>query len=107
MKRIITRTTFLAVLGLLAMGAVPVEAQQDYRPLFDRFNFRLEGSVIGLNTEIRLDSKTTGRGTTLNFEDDLNLGSGKTVPSITFEWQIARKHRLGVRWQDISRETER
>jgi hypothetical protein len=44
----------------MGMGAVPVEAQQDYRPLFDRFNFRLEGSVIGLKTEIRLDSKTTG-----------------------------------------------
>ena len=105
MKRNIGRMTFLAVLALFAMGARPVEAQRDYRPLFDRFNFRFEGSVVGLNTEIRLDSKTTGRGTTLNFEDDLNLGSGKTVPSIAFEWQIARKHRLGVRWQDISRDS--
>ena len=105
MKRKSGRIIVLAVLGLLAMGAAPAEAQRDYEPLFDKFNFRLEGSWVALSTEIRLDSKTLGEGTTLNFEDDLNLGSGSVIPSLAFEWQIARKHRLGVRWQDISRDS--
>jgi len=48
---------------------------------------------------------TIGKGTTLNFEDDLDLGKGSVVPSFAFEWQIGRKHRLGVRWQDISRDS--
>jgi len=95
------RVCFAAALATVT----PAEAQRDYQPLFDKFNFRLEGSWVGLNTEIRLDSKTLGKGTTLNFEDDLNLGSGKAMPSLAFEWQIARKHRLGVRWQDISRDS--
>ena len=101
-----SRTVGVFVLVAVALTmAAPAEAQRDYEPLFDKFNFRLEGSWVGLKTEIRLDSKTLGEGTTLSFEDDLNLGSNTAIPSLAFEWQIARKHRLGVRWQDISRDS--
>ena len=85
--------------------AAPAEAQRDYEPLFDKFNVRVEGSWLSLGTEIRLDSELLGTGTTLNFESDLDLDGNKAVPTIAFEWQIARKHRLGVRWQDISRDS--
>ena len=83
--------------------AVPAEAQSEYGPLFDKFNFKAGGSWVAMSTEIRLDSEALGKGTALNFEDDLNLGSDKTIPTVAFEWQIARKHKLGVRWQDITR----
>jgi hypothetical protein len=91
----------------LAVGvfAPCAEAQRDYEPLFDRFNLKLEGSWVGLNTEVRLDSELAGTGTTLSFEDDLNLDGSKTIPTLAFEWQVARRHRLGVRWQDISRDS--
>jgi len=105
MNRISCRIIVLTMLGFLAVGAAPVEASRDYQPLFDKFNFRLEGSLVRLSTQIRVDSKTIGKGTTLNFEDDLDLGKGSVVPSFAFEWQIGRKHRLGVRWQDISRDS--
>ena len=99
--------SFLAValfFGCLVVAApATVEAQRDYRPLFDKFNFKLEGSWVGLNTEIRLDSGLLGRATTLNFEDDLDLGNREQIPTLAFEWQIARKHKLAVRWQDIDR----
>jgi hypothetical protein len=96
----------VVLLIVVALGlAVPGEAQREYESLFDKFNFKLEGSWIGLKTEIRLDSETLGQGATLNFEDDLNLDSGKAVPTLAFEWQIARKHRLGVRWQNITRDS--
>ena len=88
---------------LLLTVASPAEAQRQFEPLFDRFNFKLEGSWVGLNTEIRLDSEILGKGTTLNFEDDLDLRSNASIPTLAFEWQIARKHKLGVRWQDIDR----
>jgi hypothetical protein len=96
-----------AVFGALVFtAAAPAEAQRDFEPLFDKFNFKLEGSWVGLKTELRLDSDLTeGEGTTLNFEDDLSLGSNSTIPTLAFEWQIARKHKLGVRWQDISRDS--
>ena len=85
--------------------ATPAEAQRDFEPLFDKFNLKLEGSWVGLKTEIRLDSELLGEGTTLNFEDDLDLGPSKTIPTLAFEWQIAKKHKLGVRWQDITRDS--
>lgn len=100
-KKIFVMTALIG--GLILAVAAPAEAQRDFEPLFDKFNFKLEGSWVGLKTEIRLDSEVLGRGTTLSFEDDLNLDSGKTIPTLSFEWQIARKHKLGFRWQDITR----
>ena len=99
---------FLPVVAL-AMGflaaATPAEAQRSFEPLFDKFNFSVQGSWVALNTEIALDSETLGEGVILNFEDDLDLASSKTIPTLAFEWQIARRHRLAVRWQDITRDS--
>ncbi len=103
MKRIYGRIIVLAVLGLLAMGAAPAEAQRDYEPLFDKFNFRFEGSFVMTNTEIRFDSKEHGLGTTLSFEDDLGLDGRTMTPSLSFDWQVGRRHRLGIRWQEVGR----
>ena len=98
--------TALALAAVTMAAATTAEAQRDYEPLFEKYNFKLEGSWVGLKTQIRLDSDLTeGNGTTLSFEDDLNLGSSKTIPSLSFEWQIARKHKLGFRWQDITRDS--
>jgi hypothetical protein len=89
---------------LLAIAA-PASAQREFEPLFDKFNLRLEGSWLGISTQIRLDSELLGRGTTLSFEDDLDLDGSKTVPTLAFDWQIARRHKLAFRWQDISRDS--
>ena len=95
------------VFGLLALvvGVSPATAQgiQDF--LFDTFNFKLEGSWVSVSTKIRLDSELLGDGTTLNFEDDLGLPDKEIVPTLSFEWQVARRHRLGVRWQDVKRDS--
>ena len=88
---------------LVVSIAVPAAAQGVYEPLFDRFNFKLEGSAVGLKSVIRLDSEYLGEGTELHFEDDLGLSGGEVIPSLSFEWQVGRRHRLGVRWQDIDR----
>jgi hypothetical protein len=97
------RAGYFAVIGLLLFSATPAPAQDIERPLFDRFNFKLEGSAVGMATTIRLDSSTLGEGTTLGFEDDLGLDDRKLIPTLSFEWQISRKHRLAARWQDIPR----
>jgi len=99
MRRFIVMLIASAVLG----AAVPAAAQGLYEPLFDRFNFKIEGSFVDLATIIRLDSEVLGKGTELRFEDDLGLSAGKIVPSLSFEWQIARRHRLAARWQDVDR----
>ncbi len=97
------------IISILAAGlittAVPATAQRVSEPLFDTFNFKFEGSWVGVATTVRLDSETLGEGTTLSFEDDLGLPNNEIVPSLSFEWQVGRRHRLGVRWQDVNRDS--
>jgi hypothetical protein len=92
-----------AVLVIVLLAAVaPAEAQSDGYALFDKLSFKVEGSWISMNTQIRLDSSVLGEGTTLNFED-LGLKGTKVNPTLDFEWRIARHHLLTVRWQKIDR----
>lgn len=93
------------LVAALISTAVPAMAQRVDEPLFDTFNFKLEGSWVAVSTTIRLDSGTLGKGTTLSFEDDLGLPDNEGVPSLSFEWQAGRRHRLGVRWQDVKRDS--
>ena len=95
--------TVLAAFALV-LSAAPAAAQVS-EPLFDTFNFKFEASWVSTATTIRLDSESLGEGTTLSFEDDLGLPDKKAVPSLSFEWQFSRRHRLGVRWQDIKRDS--
>jgi len=88
--------------GVFVLAAAPAEAQREYEPLFDKFNFQVEASWVNISSEIRLDSEILGEGTTLNFEN-LGLAADKTIPTLAFQWQIAKRHRVGVRWQDINR----
>jgi len=96
--------TSLALLNL-ALAASPATAQGVHEPLFDTFNFKFEASWVNTSTIIRLDSLEHGEGTTLSFEDDLGLPDNEMVPSVSFEWQTGRRHRLGVRWQDVNRDS--
>ena len=97
---------YAPILVVFAVMAVGLPAQAQVRePLFDTFNFKLEGSWVGVATTIRLDSEMSGRGTTLSFENDLGLPDNDNVPSLSFEWQVGRRHRLGVRWQDVKRDS--
>ena len=102
------KACWIASIGLavlLLSVATPAAAQRGYEPLFDKFNLRLEGSWIASSTSMRLDSELLGRGTELDFEDDLDLDPSSTIPSLAFEWQIAKRHKLGVRWQDLGRDS--
>ncbi len=96
--------TILALIAL-TLSVSPAAAQGVSEPLFDTFNFKFEASWVAVATTIRLDSETLGQGTTLSFEDDLGLPDKEAVPSLSFEWQAGRRHRLGVRWQDIKRDS--
>ena len=89
--------------ALMLTMTAPVEAQRSYEPLFDKFNFKAELSFVGRSTSIGLYEDDLDLGGVLNFEDDLNLGSGQAVPTLAFEWQIGKRHRLAGRWQDMSR----
>lgn len=94
-----------ALITLILAAAVPASAQREFEPLFDKFSFTGELSWVGRSTEIGLYHQELDTGGTLNFENDLNLGERQAVPSLDFEWQIARRHRLAVRWQNLDRDS--
>ena len=97
----------LYILGLIFVGLMltmtaPAEAQRSFEPLFDKFSFKGEISWVGMSTSIGLYDDELDIGGKLNFQNDLNLGDRETIPSLDFEWQIAKRHRLAGRWQGIS-----
>ena len=93
---------FVLVVLVVAVSA-PAEAQRSYEPLFDKFSFKGELSWVGMSTSIGLYEDELDLGAVLNFEDDLNLGNQETTPSLDFEWQIGKRHRLAGRWQALNR----
>jgi hypothetical protein len=93
---------FVCVALVLAVSA-PAEAQRAYEPLFDKFSFKGELSWVGMSTSVGLYEDDLDLGAVLNFEDDLSLGNRETTPSLDFEWQIGKRHRLAGRWQALNR----
>lgn len=91
--------------GMILASSAPAEAQRAYEPLFDKFNFKAELSWVGLSTSVGLFSEELDQGAVLNFEDDLDLGDRQSTPSLDFEWQIAKRHRLAARWQNLNRDS--
>jgi len=91
------------IAALVVAVSAPAEAQRSYEPLFDKFNFKAELSWVSMSTSIGLYDDDLDIGGVLNFEDDLNLGNQKTTPSLDFEWQIGKRHRLAGRWQSLNR----
>lgn len=99
------RSLFLGIVicALVLAVSAPAEAQRQYEPLFDKFNFKAELSWVGMQTSVGLFHEELDMGATLNFEDDLNLGNRETIPSLDFEWQISKRHRVAGRWQALNR----
>ena len=87
---------------MLSMAA-PAQAQRDYEPLFDKFSFKGELSWVGFDTSVGLFADELDRGAVLNFENDLNLGTREFTPSLDFEWQIAKRHKVAGRYQALNR----
>ena len=77
------RGRFAAAL-LLIFASVPAFAAE--HSLFDRFSFGVEGSTLGLDTRIRLDSELIGDGVEIDFERDLGLDSSSITPTFHFAW---------------------
>jgi len=96
---VVTGVIFIVLVGAVA---IPAQAQREFEPLFDKFNLQIEGSWIAVSSTLRLDSEELGRGTEIDFEN-LGLAQDKVIPTVAFQWQISKRNRIGVRWQNIDR----
>lgn len=93
-------SVFLVLLAIVVASS-PATAQE--YALFDRFSVSLGGSVLGLNTEIRLDATDSDLGTTISFEDDLGLDSSKIVPALGFRAVLGKRHQIEATWSKADR----
>jgi hypothetical protein len=94
-----------AAFAALSAAATPTHAQE--YELFNRFSFAFEGSWAVMDSVIRLDSEALGKGTELDFENDGGLDSSKLVPTLSFEWMMGSRHRLGGWWMKVDRDSTR
>jgi len=73
----------------------------------DTVNINLGMFLTNRDTKVRVDSRTLGRGTELNAEEDLGLSKDKSVTRTDIYVRLAQNHRFDFSYYDLSRDTTR
>jgi hypothetical protein len=93
--RIMSRIALaLPVAALLCAGAAQAQNYAQVKGMDERFRLDLGGFFQNFETTLRLDSAALGRGTEINFEDDLGQDSNKTSFRASGYWRFGRHGRL-------------
>jgi len=71
----------------------------------DRFSISLGAFVTDRSTDTQLDSDVLGKGTVIDFEDDLGLDSSDSIFRIDGHYRINQKHRVNFSVFDLSRDS--
>lgn len=100
MKKMLTNPG--VIIGLLLL--VPIWASAQSHP-DDRFSVNLGTFFTDRNTNTQLDSESLGKGTEIDFEDDLGLDSSDTVFRLDGHYRFNQKHRLNFSVFDLSRDS--
>jgi hypothetical protein len=98
MKKILSNPKLCVWLLLAAPACAFAQSGID-----DRFSISLGAFVTDRDTDTRLDSDVLGRGTVINFEDDLGLDSSDSVFRIDGHYRFSQKHRVNISVFDLSR----
>jgi len=69
----------------------------------DKYNFSIGSFLPAVNTEMRLDSGTLGRGTTIDLEDDLGFDAHQNTGRLDAYIRFAPRHRLNVGYFNMNR----
>ena len=90
---------------LLLSVAAFAQSGDEWRdwPLGDPFTISLKAFFPHIDTIIRLDASDGSVGTTIDFEQNLNMSDTETLPALGFTWRFAKKHRLVFDYFDLSR----
>ena len=101
-----------SVLGILLAGCVAAAsaAQGDipeHPALNDRFYFGAGAFYPKTNTQAQLTSNATGIGTTVDFEESLDMPRQKTVPSLIGRWRFGQRWRLDAEYFQLNRSGDR
>jgi hypothetical protein len=97
-------------LAALAVAAAmtPAAAQVPLHPaLQDRFTFGAGAFFPKTATQAQLISNNTGVGTSVDFEDTLDMERSKTVPVVYGRWRISQRWRIDAEYFQLNRTSER
>jgi hypothetical protein len=94
--------TLIALCLILCSSFVAADNRED-----DRFNIEVGLFLEAFETTLRLDSEILGRGTEINFEDDLGLNKDQNNFRLDGSFRLARKHRLDFGYTSWSRSNNR
>ena len=98
----------LAALGLAGAAIAPAAAQVPLHPaLQDRWTFGAGVFFPSTTTQASLTSNRTGLGTTIDFEDGLDIERSKTVPALYGRWRINQRWRIDAEYFRLNRSSER
>ncbi len=94
----------LGVLLILSFMAGPraVRAQESWSD--ERLVLRAGAVLMDIDSSFRVDSRSLGKGTTVDGENDLGLDDNDHVFRAELTWRFARRHRLNVGYFDLSRD---
>ena len=93
----------IAILFTFITPAVSSAAENDPSP-WKKFSVDFGFFYPIFNTGIRLDSKTLGRGTEIDGEQDLDLETELSIFRAEAQWRFSPKHRLEFTYYNISRD---
>ena len=95
-------------LAFSAAAIAPAAAQAPLHPaLQDRWTLGAGFFFPETTTEASLTSKRTGIGTSLDFEETLDMERSKTVPTLYGRWRINQRWRIDAEFFQLNRSSER
>jgi hypothetical protein len=97
---IVAMTTLLVV---SARAADELDTKSDLSP----FSLRLGIYDMNLSTEVRVDGRAGNFGTSLDFEDDLNLDKNKDTFNAALRWRFKERHFLELEYFRLDRRGSR
>jgi hypothetical protein len=97
------------VFPVLLVAAAGAQAQEmpNHPALKDRFYFGAGAFFPSTSTQAQLQSKSTGVGATVDFEQSLDLERSKTVPTFFGRWRIGERWRIDAEFFQLNRTGER
>lgn len=73
----------------------------------DKFKFSFGGFFPAISSQLKIDSKSFGAGTIIDFESDLGFDEDVNLGRIEGYWRFAKKHRLYVGYYGFDRNTSK
>ena len=88
------------LLAVLTTASMPVAAD----PWSNALEIRGGAVVMAIDSSFRVDSRSLGKGTTIDAEDDLGLDDDDSVFRGELAWRFARRHKISAGYMDLSRD---